>query len=423
MINRKKKPDTFDIENVKFQKLDKIIFNNGIKLYKFNSEEEVVMLQFLFRAGFSHQTKPLQSVFTNSMLQEGSKNYNSNAIAEKLDFYGAHISLTIDDEFARVKLLTIKKFLPKALKILQDVILNPKFEKQELDKLTKKSKQHYLINNERVNFISAKLFSQNIFKESSHNNYYTAEDFDKIDRTDLIEFYNHLYSYKNCDIIAVGNLNEKDIDLIENYFGKDHWNDRNINLDYQTLFTHKITKEYKHKEKALQSGINIGKLLFDKEHEDFFKFSILNSVLGGYFGSRLMSNIREDKGYTYGIGSSIFSHRNISYVQISTQVGKEYEKNTLKEIYKEIDILKQKAIKEDELLLVKNYIKGQLLKSINGAMENASVFVNLLKHKLKFNYLEKYIDVINTVNTTELLEIAQKYFKDDYLEVVVGRNN
>ena len=133
------------------------------------------------------------------------------------------------------------------------------------------------------------------------------------------------------------------------------------------------------KDAALQSAIRVGKIMFNKSHPDFMDFFILNTVLGDYFGSRLMTNLREDKGFTYGVGSLVSELHASGIFIIGTEVGKEHKQSALDEIRAEITKISSQLIPEDELILVKNYLLGQLLKSADGPYAMTDLYIGLLK--------------------------------------------
>jgi predicted Zn-dependent peptidase len=162
--------------------------------------------------------------------------------------------------------------------------------------------------------------------------------------------------------------------------------------------------------------------MFDRRHPDYFGVKVLTTVLGGYFGSRLMSNIREDKGYTYGIGAGIVAYENDGWFYISTEVGTDVTADALSEIYKELALLRDELIPEDELGLVKNYMLGTLLKSFDGPFERIERFKALHLYHLGNDYYDRYTAAIREVSSDELRELARKWLAEaDLLELVVGK--
>ncbi|MBK7183115.1 MAG: insulinase family protein [Bacteroidetes bacterium] len=248
-------------------------------------------------------------------------------------------------------------------------------------------------------------------------------DFDAIKKKHLIDFYNKAYTSDNCKIILAGKIQDDVYELLEKHFGKNDWSSNNQHIiNDTTIHTIKEREQIILKNDALQSAIRIGKIMFNKKHEDYQAMQILNTIYGGYFGSRLMSNIREDKGYTYGIGSGMVSLQNSGYFFISTEVGVDVCQNAINEIYFEMNRLKEELVSEDELQLVKNYLLGNFLRSVDGPFAMADRFIGIMEYGLGYDYFDKYIATIKNISASQLRDLANKYFdKESMIELVVGK--
>ncbi|MBS1503743.1 MAG: insulinase family protein, partial [Bacteroidetes bacterium] len=166
----------------------------------------------------------------------------------------------------------------------------------------------------------------------------------------------------------------------------------------------------------------MGLPMITRVHPDFPALQVLNTVLGGYFGSRLMANIREDKGYTYGIGSGLSSLKQGGAMFIASEVGADVCRDAVSEIEKEISILKTELIPDDELALVRNYMMGSLLGSLENVFSHADKFKNIYFSGLNYDYYDRYTEVVKTVTAGELLQLANKYLDlDKFYRVIVGK--
>ena len=220
-----------------------------------------------------------------------------------------------------------------------------------------------------------------------------------------------------------GKVDDDVLSLLDNHFGGNDWNAITTpSIKDLPIITSANREQLILKEDAMQSAIRIGKVLFNKTHPDFQPLQILNTLFGGYFGSRLMSNIREDKGYTYGIGSGIASLQNSGYFFISTEVGVDVCKDALKEIYFEMNRLREELVPEDELQLVKNYLLGMFLRSVDGPFAMAERFKGIMEYNLNYDYFDRYIATIKEISASQLRSLANSYFdKDSMIELVVGK--
>ena len=224
------------------------------------------------------------------------------------------------------------------------------------------------------------------------------------------------------EIIASGNFPSGFAEMMDKKFGKQKRRDDHLRFFEYESNTYKAEKIFIEKKDALQSSIRIGRKLFSGNHEDYFGMRVLTTLLGGYFGSRLMSNLREDKGYTYGVGSSMLGLRFDGVLQIATEVGVDVTNDAVSEIYKELKRLREETIGEEELKLVKNYMLGKILKMADGPFAQANLYKNLRIHRFDFAYYEDYIEVIRNIDAEKLQQLANQYLKEeDLIEVVVGK--
>jgi predicted Zn-dependent peptidase len=356
-------------------------------------------------------------------MKEGTQNYSAFEISDGIDKYGAFFEAENAYDTATLTLYTLNKHLEKVLPFVKDVILAPKFSETEFDIYKSNAIERFKINLEKVSFIARKEFMSAIFKQNHpYGSNVELKDYENLHINDIRAFYKDNYNLGNCRILASGKIDKSVLNTLNNSFGKEI-----IKADSTKEFqTHNPSSDkesiYIEKKGALQSAIRIGRVSPNKLHKDYYGLQILNTVLGGYFGSRLMINIREDKGYTYGIGSGILSLKNSGYFFISTEVGSDVTKEALSEIYKEIEILRTEEIKEEELDLVKNYLLGQLLKSCDGPFNMGEMFENVHEYGLDYNFYNKYITTIKEITPKALLALGVKYLnKSDLTEIVAGK--
>jgi predicted Zn-dependent peptidase len=167
--------------------------------------------------------------------------------------------------------------------------------------------------------------------------------------------------------------------------------------------------------------VRIGSTTINKRHSDYPGLKVLDSILGGYFGSRLMKNIREEKGYTYGISSSISSLDLSGYKVISTDVSHKNCQKTIDEILKEIKVLQNVPVKKEEMAVVRNYMSGEMLRMFDGPFALAESFRSAWEFGLDNSYYHRLAEKIKTITPDEIIELARTYYKiDDLYEITVG---
>ncbi|OFY38230.1 MAG: hypothetical protein A2W91_17830 [Bacteroidetes bacterium GWF2_38_335] len=424
-MNRKKTPGFEEIKKIKYIKAKKTSLKNGIPVHYINAgTQDVIRVDLLFNAGVWFQEKPLVSSTTNALMGEGTKKYNSQQISEKFDFYGAHFNASVDYHAATVSLYTLSKYLNETLEVLEQIVKHPVFPIKELENYIRNKKQDLTIELTKVKTQARREFLKAIFGENHpYGHVIEPEDYEKVNTKQLSDFHKCLYNASNCKIVVAGKIDDKVLKLINRYFGGKDWQGKeNIEIKKFAVKTTKEKRIVVEKKDAVQSAIRIGCELFSKTHPDFIKMQVLNTVLGGYFGSRLMTNIREDKGYTYGIGSVIFSFKESGYFVIVSEVGAKVCKDAIKEVKKELKCLREELIPKEELKRVKSYMLGEMLRNFDGPFALADAFIGVDAYGLKYKFYDEFVQTIKDVTPAELKKLAVKYLDDKkMIEVIAGK--
>lgn len=423
-LDRKKAPSFHQVNNIEFLDVIKTNLSNGIELnYVNGGSQEILKIDFIFNAGNWFQEKPLIASSTSQLIKEGTKNYSAFQISEGIDNYGAFFEVESSYDNTTLTLYTLSKHLNSVLPYVKEVMLSPKFSEKEFNIYKNNAVERFKINLEKVSFIARKEFMSIILGDKHpYGTSVNLDDYNNLTLKDVTSFYENYYNLGNCKILVSGKVTEESIKSINTFFGSEQISKNLLTKIESSNIIDDKTSIYIEKKGALQSAIRIGRVFPNKLHKDYFGLQILNTVLGGYFGSRLMNNIREDKGYTYGIGSGIMSLKNAGYFFISTEVGSDVTKKALIEIYKEIELLRTEEISMEELDLVKNYMLGQLLKSCDGPFNMAELFESANEYGLDYDFYNEYIKTIKEITPKKLKELGVNYFnKSDLKEIVVGQ--
>lgn len=424
-LNRITEPAISIPETLYFKHVEEIILKNKVPLYILNAgTQELCKVEIVFKAGELYCKTPLIATAVNDLLDSGTKNKTAFEIAEAFDYYGAYLQTESNSDYSSIKLYTLNKYLDKTLPFLKEIITEAIFPQDELETYRQQNYQRLKINNEKVDYLARKKFYASIFDPQHPYGYDINEEHYKILSRDLIlDFYQKSYLLNNAFILVSGSFSNADLKEIENHFNDYPVSGVNSSSHFaspqQSFKPHQKIKI--EKGNAVQSAIRIGRSWHDKSHRDFQQMIITTTILGGYFGSRLMKNIREDKGYTYGIGCSVSSFLQSGFISISTQVGKDVCESALSEIYKEIELLRTTPVNADELTLVKNYLFGTFQRSIDGAFALADKFKNIKVFNLSYDYYYNYLKLLKD-STSELVQKTAAYHlnSENLFEVVAG---
>ncbi|MFV0555221.1 MAG: M16 family metallopeptidase [Mangrovibacterium sp.] len=424
MLDRTLSPEIQNVSKPDYIEPECLKLNNGIKIYATRAgREEMMRIDWVFCAGSWFQKKALTANLTCAMLQTGSAKYSSKEIAEIFDFHGAYIQTSCAHHQAVVSLICLKKHLESLLPVVEDFIKHPSFPEKEFRTLIARRKQRFSVDMEKVKVICQKTFAQTLFGNAHpYNAGVKMEDFNQITRADIQAFYPKHYHAQNCEIQLVGQYDSETSYLLSQHFGGDDWlgeasQEQSFDLPSNPKSLVKV-----HKEGAIQSAIRVGKIMLDNQHPDYFDLKITIALLGGYFGSRLMKNIREEKGYTYGIGAGYVNNLRTSYFLISTEVAKQYEEDTLNEIYLEIERLQHELVSDDELNTLKQYLMGEFLRSFDGAFQQLATFRYLHNFKLNYKYYDQYFQRMANITAEDIRQVACKYLNVESLTTVVVGN-
>jgi predicted Zn-dependent peptidase len=425
LTDRSKEPAFKTIKEIKFPDTEIFKLKNGSPVWMLKSgTQKIVRLEFIFKAGRWYETKKLIASFTNIMLNEGTKNHSSKEMALLFDYYGSFVSFYAETDRAGVILFSLSKYLEASLKLVKDILENSIFPRKELEILINNKKQEFLINQSKVSYLSSKRFMQAIFRNGHPYGKRTEiSDFNKIKRNTLFGHYENFYLNKELNILASGYWDFDLSALLNQYFGEKAINPVTEISDDQEIIknTDKEIIIIK-KPDAVQSSVRIGKSAINRNHPDYTGLKILSTLLGGYFGSRLMKNIREEKGYTYGISSYLVSNERAGYFVIGSEVGREVCQKAVNEIYHEIRLLKEKPVSEKELSLVKNYLLGSWLRMFDGPLATAETLRVLIDYGYDKSYWVNSVETIQSITPVQLTQLANRYFNENsFTEIVAGK--
>jgi zinc protease len=412
------------VELIKIPEAELFKLNNGIPVYLIiTGSEELMRVEFIFDAGQVREDFPLVASLTNAMLLEGSANYTANEINSAFDFYGAFINPFIQKDIAGVTVFLLNKHIDKILELCNEILSRPQFPDDELNNLQRKRLQLFLLNKKKVQNIAYDKFFESVFGRSHPYGKRVHEpDFGKVTATMVQNFHKEFYRAGNMAVIISGKIPDRVKELLNIFFGEIK-NDpvKSSRISELKIAGNRNKREYVEKRGAVQSAIRIGSATINKKHKDFNGLLILDTILGGYFGSRLMKNIREEKGYTYGISSSVVSMQQSGYKIIATEVGKKYTHETLNEIYKEIRSLQTRPVGLHELHVARRYLEGEMVRMFDGPFALAESFRAVWEFGLDNNYYYNLAEKIRTIEPDEIITLANTYYNiDDLYEIIAG---
>jgi zinc protease len=423
ILNRKEPPlikDAVELD-LKLKPYEKHVLNNGAEVYVIDAgAEDVLQLEWVFYSGNWFENKNLVAASTNFLLKNGTSKKNAFQLNEHFEYYGSYLNRNCYNETATISLHCLTKHLEVLLPVVKEMIVDSVFPDEEIRIYKQNMKQRLNVNLKKSDFVAGRLIDAYLYGEQHPYGRYTRfEDFDNVTREDLLEFYKNYYQSGKFVLFVGGKVPSNLFQLLNQHFGDLKFKQ----IDVAHLSSQPASeKKYRvtNDPQGVQGAIRMGSQFPNRHHPDFVKAQVLNNVFGGFFGSRLMSNIREEKGYTYGIYSHLENHIQQSAWIISTEAGRDVCEATIAEVYKEMEILRNEPVDDEELLLVRNYMMGSILGDLDGPFHIISRWKNIILNELDENYFYKQIDTIRKVSADELQEMANKYLlPENFYELVV----
>jgi len=423
-IDRITAPEFRAIDNINLLRPAHQALDNGCNVFCFNSgDQELVRIEWIFANQRFNPEKPLLNIAVNTMLTEGTNTMTQAQISDKVDFYGAFLQVDYGYDNSLVTLYSLNKHLQHTLPVIKDILTDSIFPEKELATYIRNQQQKLQVSMQKNDYVARRNFNKALYGDTLYGLGADADTYKTLHREDMLAHFKQMYQPSNCTIIISGKIEPQILELITDTFDKS-WTNPDVKPDATQPEIKSSTEHFYFTEKpdALQSAIRMGLPVINRTHPDFPALQVLNTVLGGYFGSRLMANIREDKGYTYGIGSGMSSLKHAGAMFIATEVGADVCKSAIAEIEKEINLLKSDLIPDEELSLVRNYMLGSLLGSLENVFSHADKFKNLYFAGLDYDYYDRYVETVKTISAERLKELANVYLDfDAFYKVIVGK--
>jgi predicted Zn-dependent peptidase len=427
MLNRTLPPPIHDAVDFSFTlpSCEKQMLRNQIPLYWLSAgTQDVVQVDWVFKAGLWEESQPALAQAVAALLKNGTAKRSSAEINESLEFYGATLKINANNDYTFVSLYTLTKHLPVLLPVVRELMLEATFPEEELQIYVQNSLQRLSVNLQKSDFVANRHIDAFLFgRQHPYGRFTEAADIGALHSENLRDFHRKYYSANNCTIFMAGNIDEQHVALVTQHFGSDHWGSGDavpipeFTIQPESKLRHRILLD----EKNVQGSIRIARHFPGRRDPDFTPMIVVNTLFGGYFGSRLMANIREEKGYTYGIHSHIYNYKNSSDLLIATEAGKAVCEQTIEEVYKEMDRLCEESVDAAELLLVKNYLLGNLLGDLEGPFSIMQRWKSMILNDMPEGSFDDNIRIYKTISSEQIRTLAQRYLKkEDYYELVVS---
>lgn len=393
---------------------------HSTSLFSYKADDTPLLrIDIVFDFGTIDSKKPGVLSFYNAITKDETIQLNHTELNEKIAFYGAAVEVGSTQHKTTFTLYSLTKYANRLIPILFDIINSPSLSTERIELLKEKMVQSQLVQEEKTSFWNSYNFSKAFYKEGHTYAFVrTTEDLKTITKEDLSEIKDDLLDRK-AKLFISGSYDNEILTTLKEQASRLS-QQKEGNQDRNSALKNEHFEIIKDKEDSVQSSLKAGFSTINRAHDDYESLFITNMILGGYFGSRLMQNIREEKGYTYGIHSQYTNSLLGSHITIGADVIKKHNEDVIFEIKKEISELQQTPISQLELNSAREYLKGQIINSIGTSFQVMDKFSFLHYEELPVNYYSTLFTKIDTLTVDDILSAAQNHLKKDISYSIYG---
>lgn len=422
MIDRSKRPAVTPFTDVHLDFPQSQTLSCGIPIWVINGgDEQVCRISVYVAGGTIHESQPLLSLLTPLMALEGSEHFDTRQIAERLDYYGAWKTALNHDTMSELSLSSISEHYGHVLPLLVDGLAHATFPESEFGMYRQRYAANYATMRERVKYLAG-VEMRRLYYGDGHP---LVADIDpaklaQMSVSDLKAFYARFFHPSNCRLILSGKVTDEMVRLTDEAFSQ--WVDDKPAEAMPAWSIRPSDQMLKVVDKpgAVQAAVAMTLQAIGRTHPDYLSLRLLCTVLGGYFGSRLMSNIREEKGYTYGIHAFLSGRAEDGYIGVSTECDVRYTWQLIEETKHEMQRLIDEPIPEDELNLVRQFMLSDQAKTLDTPFNKASYVASTWLYGVYPEYYNQQIHTILHTTPEQLQQVAKRYLNLDKLRIVIA---
>lgn len=386
-----------------------ITLDNGVSVYSVLSDQtETLKVEWVFEAGSVFSEKVMQAAATAELLNKGTAGKSGFELNEQLDLYGSYFSVDSARDEITLRLFTLKRFFAQVLPIVAEMLDGAVYPEDEFAVWMDARKNAYSVNSQKTDYQASARFPSILFGDDSpYGLYVRPEHFDALTVEDARAYHGRLLA-SPFKVFVSGCAPADWRMLLNDSFG--HLKPQAFPAPTPFDFAvHTPDELLVPVSGSVQHSLAIGRKLWLRDLDTYTPFMVMSTVLGGYFGSRLMGNLREKHGYTYGVGAGLSRMRFADTYKISTDVGSEVSEAARKAIFHEVDVLQNESVPEEELQRVKTYMGGSFLRSFDGPQAIMDRFKSLIQHGMPLDFFERYAESIPHVTADDVRTSAGAY--------------
>lgn len=422
ILDRTIQPEFHAIELPEIPNFDTRQLPNGAMLHVMRGgTQPITKIDFVIAAGTLLSEKPLVARAASVLLSEGTRTRTSAQIAEDLDYYGAYLWQRTGLKRTTLSMACLTKHVAHVVPIIEEIIKEPSFPDNELRLYIERTRQEFEIEQCRTTYRARTAIRQLLYAPSCRfGRIAKHSDFGQLRQGDLVDFHQDTYSPRDAHIFVSGLPDDTAIDIISHAFGE-NWEPKEKAVYPLPHFGERGQHEVISVANAKQASICIARHTPPIEHVDNQALFVVNTIFGGYFGSRLMQNIREEKGLTYGIGSRLVMADYGGTLTINSDVRPDKYELVVDEVFAEMHRMSTELVDEEELSMVRNYMKGEMLRQFDSTLSSADTLIPMCVIGRGREHFEAIDKTISEITPEEIRSISDRYLRPEDFCVAVAR--
>ena len=361
---------------------------------------------------------------TAALLNEGTQKRTSREISEAIEFVGGSLSASAGADYTTVSLTVLKKDIELGFDLLSDIVMHPAFREEEISRKKRITLNWLIQQNEEPGAVASIAFSKAVFGDHPYGRQVqgTIETIPAITRQDLIDFHEAYFVPNNAIVSVVGDIRRDELQQLLGKYFKD-WQQKKVPDNTLPPVEPKTRPAVIKVSKDLtQTNIILGHLGISRGDPDYYAVTVMNYILGGGgFASRLVDNIRDNRGLAYDVHSSFSANRYSGSFRAGLQTKNESANTAIAEVIKEMVRIRTEPVSDKELADAKSYLTGSFPLRIDSNSKIAGFNLAVEYYGLGLDYVDRYPSIINALTKEDILRVAGKYLDPaNYVLIVVG---
>ena len=420
-IDRSIAPPVHEMHHLQLPVPQTEALSNGIDFYILKGgSQEVMQLSFTWQGGIAEARVPAIARLTSILMPEGTVSRSGAQISEALDFHGAMLRIVAEQHTTTLTVTVLSHMASDVLPIIEDVITHPVFDEQKFETFRGMEVQNLLLAQSKVSVLASEALDKLIKgNDNPCARIPTVEDIESLTVEDIRDFYRQLVTSDKCMVFLSGNFSDDIYIKVREMVESLPFRGKAMDMAVEPYRAEAPQTVVIGKPDAVQAAINIGIPAPPRSNPDYIPLRFAAIALGGYFGSRLMKNIREDKGYTYGIASYLLGSREGSYLTVTAQTDKSYVGDVIREVSHEIEALASAPMDNDELKRLRQHISMSLMEILDSPFAIMDHYKVIKSVGLPQGYFEHQVECLESLSADLIMEMARKYMLVPQMRIAV----